>query len=97
MSDSNQTLRTALETSDMLVIDGLHAWDFFLGNALTLESMDGRERKVWRFELEQVNAATFDEAGQHWIIRSDTAEHTLVCLDAFTPADDESEDDLEEV
>ena len=36
MSDSNQTLRAALETSDMLVIDGLHAWDFSLDDVQLL-------------------------------------------------------------
>ena len=43
MSDSNQTMRAALESSDMLIIDGLHAWDFSLDDVqLLIKCMDGR-------------------------------------------------------
>ena len=43
MSESNQTLRAALETSDMLEIDGLHAFEFSMDEkGLFIQAMDGR-------------------------------------------------------
>ncbi|MGE8348777.1 DUF5629 family protein, partial [Pseudomonas helleri] len=55
MSDANQTLRAALETSDMLEIDGLHAFEFSLDDqGLLIEAMDGRARKHWSLTPEQV-------------------------------------------
>lgn len=73
MSDSNQTLRTALETSDMLVIDGLHAWEFSLDDVqLLIKCMDGRAEKRWSFKLAQLDAAVFDETLQSWTLIGDS-------------------------
>ncbi|OCR24823.1 hypothetical protein AFK24_11915 [Pseudomonas syringae] len=94
MTDAPATLHESLKTATMLEIDGLHAWDFFLGDFLTLECMDGRDRKTWRFSLEQIHAATFDAALQSWTINDGTSDHSLKCLDAFTPSNDV--DELEE-
>ncbi|HEX8591891.1 MAG TPA: DUF5629 family protein [Pseudomonas sp.] len=91
MTDTPATLRDSLKTATMLEIDGLHAWDFFFGEALTLECMDGRERKTWRFNLEQIDAATFDAALQSWLINDGANDHSLKCLDAFTPSNDVEE------
>jgi hypothetical protein len=96
MTTSPTTLSAALKTATMLEIDGLHAWDFFFGNALTLECMDGRERKTWRFEMDQVQAATFDDALQCWLISDGTHNYQMKCLEAFTPSDDDEEETPEQ-
>ena len=92
MSDSNQTLRTALETSDMLVIDGLHAWDFSLDDVqLLIKCMDGRAEKRWSFKLAQLDAAVFDETLQSWTLIGDSGEHRLVCLCALKATNDDDD------
>ena len=92
MSDSNQTLRAALETSDMLVIDGLHAWDFSLDDVqLLIKCMDGRAEKRWKFSLEQVDASVFDDTLQSWTLVGDSGEHRLVCLSALSAENDDDE------
>ncbi|RMP15315.1 hypothetical protein ALQ28_04309 [Pseudomonas syringae pv. delphinii] len=83
------TLLAALEATTMLEIDGLHAWDFSLADELNIECMDGRERKVWRFSKAQVEAATFDESLQSWVVNDGNADHRIICLDAFTPSDED--------
>ncbi|RMQ45163.1 hypothetical protein ALQ04_04276 [Pseudomonas cichorii] len=94
MTTTPPTLLAALQASTMLEIDGLHAWEFSLADDLNIECMDGRERKVWRFSLAQIEAASFDESLQSWVINDGNADHRIVCLDAFTPGDeDESEQD----
>ena len=92
MSDSNQTLRTALETSDMLVIDGLHAWDFSLDDVqLLIKCMDGRAEKRWHFTAPQIDAAVFDQGLQSWTLTGDCAEHRLVCLKALKATNDDDD------
>jgi hypothetical protein len=97
MTADTATLLKILSTSDMLEIDGLHAFDFTLDEQqLLIECMDGRVNKRWNFSLEQVNAATFDQTLQSWTITGDTGEHRLVCLEAFTGNnndEDEADDD----
>ncbi|WP_226476236.1 DUF5629 family protein [Pseudomonas sp. MWU16-30323] len=92
-----QTLLTTLSTSDMLEIDGLHAFDFTLDDQqLLIKSMDGRAEKRWRFTLAQVTAATFDETLQSWTLTGDSGEHRLTCFQAFTGNnndEDEADDD----
>ncbi|MGU9857496.1 DUF5629 family protein [Pseudomonas sp. LF245] len=91
------TLTTVLATSDMLEIDGLHAFDFSLdAQKLLITAMDGRAEKRWSFSLEQVQAATFDEALQSWTLVGDSGEHRLICLSAFTGNNDD-EDDTDDV
>ncbi|AVB25145.1 hypothetical protein CXB36_20300 [Pseudomonas syringae pv. syringae] len=90
MTTTPTTLFAALKATTMLEIDGLHAWDFSLGEELNVECMDGRERKVWRFTTAQIDAATFDESLQSWVINDGNADHRIICcLDAFTPSDED--------
>ena len=90
MSDSNQTLRAALETSDMLIIDGLHAWDFSLDDVqLLIKCMDGRAEKRWSFAAQQLEVAAFDESLQSWTLVGDSGEHRLVCLSAVSASNDD--------
>ena len=90
MSDSNQTLRAALETSDMLIIDGLHAWDFSLDDVqLLIKCMDGRAEKRWSFTPQQLDAAVFDDSLQSWTLVGDSGEHRLVCLSALSASNDD--------
>ena len=95
------TLIEALQTADMLEIDGLHAWQFELQAApadaaepaLWIECMDGRTRRQWHFSLEQVNLATYEPQTDIWKIDSATAQHVLKCFAAFCGdnLDDDSE------
>lgn len=91
------TLPTVLTTCDMLEIDGLHAFDFELNaEKLLITAMDGRAEKRWSFSLEQVQAASFDDALQSWTLVGDSGEHRLICLSAFTGNnndEDEAHDD----
>lgn len=89
-------LLTALESADMLLIDGLHAFDFSLEGQLLIECQDGRERKRWTFSLAQVDAAAFDPSLESWVLNDDSGEHRLVCMSAFTGNnndEDEADDD----
>src|ERR1700712_3038221 len=98
MTTTPQTLlaarQTALTAHSMLEIDGLHAFEFSLDEMLQIESMDGRERKVWRFSLAQIDSAEFDSELQSWVINDGNADHRLVVLsDAFTSSGDDEDDD----
>ncbi|WP_296262590.1 MULTISPECIES: DUF5629 family protein [unclassified Pseudomonas] len=100
MTATPDTLRTALQTAltshSMLEVDGLHAFEFSLDNTLQIESMDGRERKVWRFSLEQLDAARFDAQLQSWVIHDGNADHRIVVLSAFAAGDEEDDEDEQE-
>lgn len=85
-------LQTALTAHSMLEIDGLHAFDFTLDEMLQIESMDGRERKVWRFSLAQIDAAEYDSQLQSWVINDGNADHRIVVLNGIS-ASDEDEDE----
>lgn len=88
------SLLTELHTSDMLEIDGLHAFDFSLDDQqLLIKSMDGRAEKRWTFSLAQIEAATFDDALQSWTLTGDSGEHRLVCMAAFTGNNNDEEDE----
>ena len=95
MTAVTHTLLAALETCDMLEIDGLHAFDFSLDeeDQLHIECMDGRALKRLVFNMAQIEAATFDASLQSWVISGQSGEHRLVCLDA-TGGD--NEDDVHE-
>ena len=109
MTTETPTLLTALETADMLLIDDLHAWQFALDEAalaqvaqgvfadadglLSIECMDGRTRRVWRFSSVQVRAATFDAPSDSWRIADADGEHRLVCLAAFGGDDSDADED----
>lgn len=93
MTTTPENLLAALQTSDMLEIDGLHAFDFTLTEEqLNIESMDGRERKVWRFTSAQIGAASFDEALQSWVINDGNADHRIVTMSAFAARDEDDEE-----
>lgn len=85
-------LQTALTAHSMLEIDGLHAFEFSLDEMLQIESMDGRERKVWRFSLAQIDAAEYDSQLQSWVINDGNADHRIVVLNGIS-ASDEDEDE----
>ncbi|MFO2464390.1 DUF5629 family protein [Pseudomonas sp. 15FMM2] len=89
-------LTTTLRNSDMLIIDGLHAFDFTLDKNLMIESMDGRDLKRWTFSPEQLDAATFDESLQSWLIGNEDGEHRLVCLSAIKGDNNNDEDQADD-
>lgn len=89
-------LSTALKDSDMLIIDGLHAFDFTFEEALRIESMDGRELKRWTFSPDQLNAATFDSSLQSWLLSNEDGEHRLVCLSAIKGDNNNDEDEADD-
>ena len=90
------TLTRVLATSDMLIINGLHAFDFKLDQQLQIQSMDGRELKRWTFSPEQLQAATFDESLQSWLLINDDGEHRLVCLSAIQGDNNNDEDEADD-
>ncbi|WP_073522178.1 DUF5629 family protein [Pseudomonas fluorescens] len=90
------TLTCVLATSDMLIINGLHAFDFKLDQQLQIQIMDGRELKRWTFSPEQLEAATFDESLQSWLLINDDGEHRLVCLSAIQGDNNNDEDEADD-
>jgi hypothetical protein len=93
MTTTPENLLAALQTADMLEIDGLHAFEFSLGQEqLNIESMDGSKRKVWRFSLAQIEAASFDDALQSWVINDGNADHRIIAMSAFAPRDEDDEE-----
>ncbi|CAI8823682.1 MULTISPECIES: DUF5629 family protein [Pseudomonas] len=85
------TLSQALESSNMLLIDGLHAFDFtFDETGLSIELMDGRALKKYKFSPEQIGAARLE--GTDWLVAAETGEHRLVCMSAFSACDEEDDD-----
>ncbi|MNG78032.1 hypothetical protein D3C81_527830 [compost metagenome] len=89
-------LANALASCDMLLIDGLHAFDFTADAAgLVIECMDGRQLRRWSFTPEQVAAAV--ASGDEWRLDDAQGEHRLVCMSAFrAPDEDEDEADVDE-
>ena len=96
MTDASPNLSTALNDSDMLIINGLHAFDFTFDQQLLIESMDGRELKRWKFSPEQLNAATFDDSLQSWLLTNEDGEHRLVCLSAIKGDNNNDEDEADD-
>lgn len=96
MSESTQTLHAALETSDMLEIDGLHAFEFSMDDekGLFIHVMDGRAQKRWNFTAAQIDAAVFNDGLQSWTLSSDSGEHRLVCFSAFSANNDDDESEV---
>ncbi len=95
MTAVTDTLLHALESCDMLIIDGLHAFDFSLDeqDQLHVECMNGRTLEHWRFTPAQMQAAIFDKTLNHWIITSDSGDHHLECVEATSGHDDEDDED----
>ena len=89
-------LATALQSCDMLLIDGLHAFDFTVDEAgLPVECLDGRQLRRWSFTPEQIAAAI--ATGDEWQLDDANGAHRLVCMSAFrAPDDDQDEPDLDE-
>ena len=84
------TLATLLQSTDMLLIDGLHAFDFTLDDTgLRIECMDGRDLKRWNFTPAQIAAATMNIDLQAWSISDEKDMHRLVCVQAFGGQDEE--------
>jgi hypothetical protein len=86
------TLPDALEHCDMLLIDGLHAFDFGFDDddTLHIECMDGRELKRWQFSAAELLAASrFNDA--EWDVQGAGATHRLTCLSAFSAREDETD------
>ncbi|PHX42027.1 hypothetical protein AO263_13115 [Pseudomonas sp. NZIPFR-PS5] len=88
-------LQAALTAHSMLEIDGLHAFEFTLDDMLQIESMDGRERKVWRFSLAQIDAAEFDAELQSWVVNDGNADHRIVVLNGISASDEDEEGEQE--
>lgn len=103
MSTTPNSLIEALETTDMLEVDGLYAWQFSLdtellaqvsaGSAaagsqdrplLSIDCIDGRERRHWQFSLAAVSAARFDAQSDSWSLTDGEHEHRLKCFAAIS-------------
>ena len=86
-----------LEQADMLLIDGLHAWQFELDEQgqLSVECMDGRTGRLWRFSAAAVAAARPGAAPDAWHIEDAEGAHELICLGAIS-ADNDDDDEPDE-
>ncbi|WP_166361902.1 DUF5629 family protein [Pseudomonas akapageensis] len=95
MTGTTDSLLDVLDACDMLLIDGLHAFDFTQPEegGLRIESMDGRDMKRWFFTPAEIEAATFDATQQAWLINAANGNHQLVCMSAFSASDDDSEEE----
>lgn len=96
MTDAHPNLSSDLTDSDMLIINGLHAFEFTFDQHLSIASMDGRELKRWTFSPEQLNAATFDDSLQSWLLCNEDGEHRLVCLSAIKGDNNNDEDQADD-
>ena len=90
------SLSHALQSCDMLLIDGLHAFEFTADTTgLRVECMDGRQLRRWSFTPEQVAAAT--AMGDDWQLDDANGAHRLVCMSAFrAPDEDQDEPHLDD-
>ncbi|MBA6096911.1 MULTISPECIES: DUF5629 family protein [Pseudomonas] len=90
------SLSHALQSCDMLLIDGLHAFEFTADTTgLRVECMDGRQLRRWSFTPEQVAAAT--AMGDEWQLDDANGAHRLVCMSAFrAPDEDQDEPHLDD-
>jgi hypothetical protein len=79
MTDS---LATALQHCDMLLIDNLHAFDFtFDETGLHIECMD--------FTSEQIASAVLNISTQTWNLSDENDTHQLTCVQAFSARDED--------
>lgn len=99
MSDT-PTFLGALQGADMLLIDGLHAWQFELNEQatdeqvlLSVECMDGRTRRVWHFSAAAVAAARAGEVADSWRVEGADAVHEVVCLGAIGADNDDDDEE----
>lgn len=90
------SLSHALQSCDMLLIDGLHAFEFTADTTgLRVECRDGRQLRRWSFTPEQVAAAT--AMGDEWQLDDANGAHRLVCMSAFrAPDEDQDEPHLDD-
>lgn len=93
-------LLTQLQDADMLLIDGLHAWQIELIDEagsedlqLLIECMDGRDRRLWRFTAAALAAASHDAATDCWRIEGADGQHELVILSGITASNDDDGED----
>ena len=87
---SADSLILALQGSDMLLIDGLHAFDFTLDDTgLLIECVDGRALRQWRFTAQQLAAARPIEG--EWALEGEKGPHRLRCMQAFSAREDDHE------
>ena len=74
----------------MLLIDGLHAFEFTLDDTgLLVECVDGRALRQWRFTPQQLAAAKPVEG--EWALDDATGVHRLRCMQAFSAREDDHE------
>lgn len=62
---------------------------------LTLECIDGRDRRHWSFSLSQVSAAQFDADAESWTISDGENSHSLKCFEAISGNNDDDDDAVE--
>ncbi|MBB1520655.1 DUF5629 family protein [Pseudomonas sp. SR9] len=93
------TLLNALQHADMLLIDGLHAWQFELIEAasgeqvqLRVECMDGRERRVWNFSAAAIAAASQGTTADSWQLAAGELSHELIILSGVNASNDDDDE-----
>lgn len=95
------TLLAALQSADMLEVDGLYAWHFTLRTddtecQLSVEAMDGSTRRLWKFSAAEVAAASYDAASEIWTLSRCESSHRLKCFAALIADSDAADEELDE-
>lgn len=60
---------------------------------LSMECIDGRDRRHWRFTLGQVSSANYDSSSDTWSIDGDEKSHSLKCSAAISGNNEDTDDD----
>ncbi|KRW57539.1 DUF5629 family protein [Pseudomonas sp. TTU2014-080ASC] len=60
---------------------------------LSIECMDGRNLRKWKFSLAQVLAAQYDADSDSWLIAGADAQHRIKCFEAFSGDNNDQPDD----
>lgn len=60
---------------------------------LSIDCMDGRTRRQWRFSLAAVLAARFDAASDSWSLSDAAGPHRIKCFAAFCGDNADTDDD----
>lgn len=59
---------------------------------LSIECMDGRNLRKWKFTLPQVLAAQYDADSDSWLIAGNEVQHRIKCFEAFSGDNDDNDD-----
>ncbi|WP_339490123.1 DUF5629 family protein [Pseudomonas sp. EL_65y_Pfl2_R95] len=59
---------------------------------LSMECIDGRDRRHWQFTLGQISAASYDNANECWTLAGPEQSHSLKCFAAISGNNDDDDE-----